>query len=293
MEKGHIRSDISVSLQKKGTSALNPRTEIKNINSFKFAKDALTYEIEQQLAYWEQHNNAKSDQVTVLRDIETKQTRVMRTKENAEDYRYIQEPDIPHISLHSLIKTLPAHTAMGGIFATEQWLQCEGIDPKDIRLFSADAQKTAFLKTITKTVNDISLVVKTLVNTCKDKDYTEQNAHLLSALFAFYTEKKFAPALLKTIVGKVLSDPSFDYLSFVAEKSAGNEDIAAIIAAICTERADIVAKIRAGDTKKIFFLVGECLKKCGGTSDGKIVKDMIEAKISTKKDPSSCGFIPP
>ena len=75
LEKGEFKSDVSVSLRKKGDTGLNPRTEIKNLNSFKFMVDALKEEIEKQLNYYTEHNEFRPDQTTVLWDADLKQTK--------------------------------------------------------------------------------------------------------------------------------------------------------------------------------------------------------------------------
>ncbi|MGB0881128.1 MAG: Asp-tRNA(Asn)/Glu-tRNA(Gln) amidotransferase GatCAB subunit B, partial [Polaribacter sp.] len=88
LEKGEFKSDVSVSLRKKHTYNLNPRTEIKNLNSFKFMVEALKEEVEKQLLYYIENTAFRPDQTTVLFDADLKQTKTMRTKEFEADYRF-------------------------------------------------------------------------------------------------------------------------------------------------------------------------------------------------------------
>lgn len=96
MEKGHLRCDANVSLRPVGTEKLYPKTEIKNINSFRAIERALTFEVERQTGLWED-GQAPKHQSTRGWDENTQTTVDQRTKEEAADYRYFPEPDIPPI----------------------------------------------------------------------------------------------------------------------------------------------------------------------------------------------------
>lgn len=92
MEEGSLRCDANVSIHKPGTP-FGTRVEIKNLNSFKAVRNAIDYEIERQISVIE--SGGKIIQSTVLWDADKKETRLMRTKEDAEDYRYFPDPDLP------------------------------------------------------------------------------------------------------------------------------------------------------------------------------------------------------
>lgn len=96
MEKGHLRCDANVSLKEKKSSSLNPKTEIKNLNSFKAIEHALSYEIKRQTLLWDK-NTPPHYQSTRGWDDNKGMTTELRTKEHAHDYRYFPEPDIPPI----------------------------------------------------------------------------------------------------------------------------------------------------------------------------------------------------
>ncbi len=97
MEEGSLRCDANVSLRAPGETALNPKTEIKNLNSFRHVERALAHEIERQTAVFE--SGGTPEQATRLWDEGTGATRVMRTKEDAPDYRYFPEPDLPPLAV--------------------------------------------------------------------------------------------------------------------------------------------------------------------------------------------------
>ncbi len=98
MEKGELRVDVNVSLRPVGTEAFGTRTEIKNLNSFKAVKDAINYEIARQTEVL--NKGEKVVQQTLLWDKEKNFTKPMRSKEDALDYRYFPEPDLPPLVLH-------------------------------------------------------------------------------------------------------------------------------------------------------------------------------------------------
>src|SRR4029077_12165196 len=92
MQEGSFRCDANVSVRRKGDSKLGTRTELKNINSFRFVERAINYEIERQIALIEQ--GGKVVQETRLYDPNKNETRPMRSKEEANDYRYFPDPDL-------------------------------------------------------------------------------------------------------------------------------------------------------------------------------------------------------
>ncbi len=95
MFKGMMRFDASISLREKGTEKLNPRSEIKNLNSFKALERALQYEEKRLRALWEETNGPMKGDITVGWQDDEGKTRMLRDKEGAMDYRYFPEPDIP------------------------------------------------------------------------------------------------------------------------------------------------------------------------------------------------------
>ncbi|MFH1443794.1 MAG: Asp-tRNA(Asn)/Glu-tRNA(Gln) amidotransferase subunit GatB [Candidatus Peregrinibacteria bacterium] len=95
MFKGMMRFDASISLKEKGTKKLNPRSEIKNLNSFKALEKALQYEEKRLRDLWEKDGGPMKNDITVGWLDEEEKTRMLRNKETADDYRYFPEPDLP------------------------------------------------------------------------------------------------------------------------------------------------------------------------------------------------------
>ncbi len=113
MFKGMMRFDASISLREKGTKKLNPRSEIKNLNSFKALERALQYEEKRLRNLWEENKGPLKGDITVGWMDDDGKTRLLREKETADDYRYFPEPDIPPLEFEpafiaDIARTLPA-----------------------------------------------------------------------------------------------------------------------------------------------------------------------------------------
>lgn len=112
MFKGMMRFDASISLREKGTEKLNPRSEIKNLNSFKALEKALKYEEKRLRKEWEEAGGPLQNDITVGWQDDEEKTRMLRDKESADDYRYFPEPDIPPLKftkedIENIRKELP------------------------------------------------------------------------------------------------------------------------------------------------------------------------------------------
>ncbi len=149
MEKGELRCDVNLSLRPKGTKPFGTKTEIKNLNSFKHAKQAMEYEQQRHLKTLEA--GGKIVQETRLWDVERGATRLMRTKEDAHDYRYFPEPDLPPLKVpaawveqvRALIPELPAQKRVR--------LQKDyALSDYDAKILSGDPAMSAFFETAAK-----------------------------------------------------------------------------------------------------------------------------------------------
>ena len=183
LEKGEFKSDVSVSLRKKHSYNLNPRTEIKNLNSFKFMVEALKEEIEKQLNYYIENREFRPEQTTVLWDADLKQTKTMRTKEFEADYRFISEPDLPLVNIKQVVENIEVDLSALP-FAVESILIKGGVLPQDAKFFTADSLRSKVFVTINNEINDASFVAKTLVNNIGADEY--ENIHNLAQLIEIF-----------------------------------------------------------------------------------------------------------
>ena len=276
LEKGEFKSDVSVSLRKIGDANLNPRAEIKNLNSFKFMQEAILDEVEKQLDYYVKNKSFRPDQTTVLFDADTKQTKVMRKKEYAADYRFTLDPDIPLVNIEKAVantfvdqNTLP--------FAIETILINSGIRPQDAKFFTSDSARSSLFLALNEKLDDPQFVAKTLLNTIKIEDYEplHENVEALDYLFTAYKSQKISVIILQEVLHTLIDNKSFDYKSFIEEKSISDYKLDKIIDLILHENQSITDEIKSGNLSKVNVLVGNTIRLTGKSVSGKVIKQKI------------------
>ena len=283
LEKGEFKSDVSVSLRKIGGVALNPRTEIKNLNSFKFMVEALTEEIEKQLNYFATHKEFRPEQTTVLWDADLKQTKTMRTKEFEADYRFISEPDLPFVSIKNIVESTKID-ASALPYAVETVLIKGGVLPQDAKFFTADAIRSKTFMTINNVIQDASFVAKTLVNNLDADGY--QNIHNVAdliAIFQLFKADKITSVLVQNAITSYLKEPTFDYKKYFDENAISEDKITAAIATVVLENEEISNDIKKGNQGKAGILVGKVIAIIGKGASGKVIREGILKAISEKE----------
>ena len=282
LEKGEFKSDVSVSLRKIGEVVLNPRTEIKNLNSFKFMVEALMEEIEKQLNYFTTHKEFRPEQTTVLWDADLKQTKTMRTKEFEADYRFISEPDLPFVSIKDIVESINIDTSALP-YAVETVLIKGGVLPQDAKFFTADAIRSKIFMTINNVIQDASFVAKTLVNNMDADGY--QNIHNVAdliAIFQLFKADKITSVLVQNAITSYLKEPTFDYKKYFDENTISQDKITAAIATVIFENEAISNDIKKGNQGKAGILVGKVIAIIGKGASGKVIREGVLKAISEK-----------
>lgn len=275
LEKGEFKSDVSVSLRKKDSGDLNPRTEIKNLNSFKFMVEALKEEVEKQFNYFIENKEFRPDQTTVLWDADLKQTKTMRKKEFEADYRFISEPDLPFVNIKAEIEAIKVDTAALP-FAVESILINGGVLPQDAKFFTADALRSRTFVSLNNSINDPSFVAKTLSNNIKAEDYDKiHNIEHLITIFVLFKAEKITAVLVQNAIAGYLKDQNFDYNKYFEENTISEEKIHEVIAKVIAENEAVAAAIAAGDQGKAGILVGKILGIIGKGANGKVIRQII------------------
>nr|WP_315214248.1 bifunctional amidotransferase subunit GatB/aspartate--tRNA ligase AspS [uncultured Flavobacterium sp.] len=279
LEKGEFKSDVSVSLRKKHSYELNPRTEIKNLNSFKFMVEALKEEVEKQFNYFIEHKEFRPDQTTVLWDADLKQTKVMRKKEFEADYRFISEPDLPFVNIKAEIEAIKVDTSALP-YAVESILINGGVLPQDAKFFTADKLRSQTFVEINNEIKDPSFVAKTLANNIKAEDYSEIHsiAHLTD-IFKLFKAEKITAVLVQNAITGYLKDRTFDYNKYFEENTISEDKIQEVIATVLSENEAVANDIKAGDQGKAGILVGKVLGVIGKGANGKVIRQIILDKL--------------
>jgi aspartyl-tRNA(Asn)/glutamyl-tRNA(Gln) amidotransferase subunit B len=275
LEKGTMRFDVNVSVRPKGSNELRTRTELKNMNSFNFAAQGIRKEVERQIAIYE--SGGTVEQETLHFDPVHEDSPPLRSKEEAQDYRYFPEPDLvpvhppaelverlrteigelPSARIRRIARTLSFYDAdvlvTGGLDRLWSKVVDEGVDPKE----TANVLANAF------------------VATGVDPEHVSpaELAKLVAARSELQREA-FDEAL--THVG----DDGFAAEPYLAQKTVS--DISAldpVIEEIVAANAGEVAAYRGGKEGLLGFFVGQVMKATGGKADPRVVNERLREKL--------------
>jgi aspartyl-tRNA synthetase len=283
LEKGQFKSDVSVSLRVIGSEKLNPRAEIKNLNSFKFMHEAIVEEVRKQLAYYKKNKEFRPNQITVLFDSDLKQTKTMRQKEYDADYRYIAEPDIPYVDISKTIEEIEIdHKLLP--FNIEKQLIEGGVRPQDAKFFTSDINRVRIIVEINNQINDPLFTAKTLTNNLNSDDYdriirTEPFIEIIKQ----YKEEKLSVELMRKAFSELILDPEFDYIAFVEKNTISDRELSEIVLITIKENRAIADDIVSGNTNKAGILVGKVLSRTGKSVPGKLIREKILSTLGEIK----------
>ncbi|MGJ8745692.1 bifunctional amidotransferase subunit GatB/aspartate--tRNA ligase AspS [Polaribacter sp.] len=283
LEKGEFKSDVSVSLRKKHTYDLNPRTEIKNLNSFKFMVDALKEEIEKQLNYYVENKAFRPDQTTVLWDADLKQTKTMRKKEFEADYRFISEPDLPFVNIKKVVESIDVDISSLP-FAVESILINGGVLPQDAKFFTADSLRSAVFVAINNKINDPSFVAKTLVNNLGADEYANiHNVDQLTEIFQLFKDDKITSVLVQNGITSYLKDRNFNYNKYFEDNTISEDKIKDAVKKVIAENEAIANDIKTGNQGKAGILVGKVIGIIGKGASGKVIRTEILSQVQSSE----------
>ncbi len=286
MDEGSFRADTNISVRLKNSSILGTRCELKNINSFKFIKDAIEYEAERQIEQLEAGN--KITQETRLWDTKDQQTYAMRSKEEAADYRYFQDPDLPilHIDqewIASTQKNMPELPEQ----KIARWC-AQGLSEYEATILIEDKELGHFYDkayAITPSKLIINWVLRELVTVLKDHKATplstsnkitpEKLASLVSLIDKNTINNRTAQELFVEIAEK-----DGYPLNMVKERGLEQMDnsaeLEALIHSILSAHQSTVEQYKAGKTQLFGFFVGQVMAKTQGKANPKTTSELLK-----------------
>jgi aspartyl-tRNA(Asn)/glutamyl-tRNA(Gln) amidotransferase subunit B len=288
LEEGSFRCDANVSLRPVGTTKFGTRCEIKNINSFRFVQRAIDAEIARQTAILDA--GGKITQETRSFDPDTSQTKTLRSKEDAHDYRYFPEPDLPPLELDSsfvrqqqaALPELPA--AMRRRFVEELKLPPAAAltltgHPGYARFFAAASAGADPIKVANWVVNEVLRGAKSHGLEATFSVTPAQVKELLALVDAGEISGKQAKEVYAAIEGTERSPRAVvdeRGLRVVSDEGA----LAAACERVLAAHPDQVASIRAGKKGVLGFLVGQVMKETKGSANPKLVNALLEKLTS-------------
>lgn len=288
MEEGSMRADVNLSLRRPG-EALGTRCEIKNVNSIKAVQMAIDYEAQRQLEILESGGSIKQE--TRLWDPVKGETRSMRSKEEAHDYRYFPDPDllplvIENAWIESIKQTLPELPDQ----KKHRFMKEFGLSTYDSSVLIAERSRAAFYETVAAG-RDPKLAANWVINELlgglnKDGKTLEESpitAAQLGGLIALISDNTISGKIAKDVFAEMMASGK-DAAAIVEEKGLKQvTDIGAIekiVDEVIAENPDNVAAFKGGKDKLFGFFVGQVLKKSQGKANPDIVNDLLKKKLS-------------
>lgn len=289
MEEGSMRCDINVSIRPEGSTELGTRVEMKNVNTFSGAVRAIDYEIARQIDVVE---SGKTVQQETRRwdDVKMRNT-VMRTKEDAEDYRYFPDPDLIAVEIsdewmnkiRSEIPELP-------LSRYERYIQEYGMKPTEAQQVVDSFAKASLLDdTVAAGVQPkaavnwiLSDISKYLNDTGKNLEDTKLNADKLTAMINLIEKGTISGnAGKKVLIELFESDEDISsIIDRLGLRQVSDEGaIAKIVDEVLSKNEKSVTDYKKGKKNVIGFLVGQCMKASKGQGNPKIINKLLSEKL--------------
>ena len=289
MEKGQLRCDANVSVRLRGAPKFGTKAEVKNLNSFRFLKMALEYEIERQVELLE--SGGQVAQETRLYNVDTGKTVSMRSKEHAHDYRYFPEPDLVPLRvsehwLHEVKSRLPELPAD----RRERFVQSYGLREYDAQVLTLTRDLSDYFERAVAVSGDGRLtanwVVGDLMGLLKAaaKEITESSvsAERLGELVTLINKGELSGKLAKEILPKMFE--SGESASVIMEREGLKQisDAGALdklVDEAIAANPKQVEQYKAGKTALLGFLVGQVMKASRGQANPAAVNEALKRKL--------------
>ena len=293
LQEGSFRCDANVSVHQPGT-ALGTRCEIKNVNSFRFVEKAIDYEIERQIRALE--NGERIVQETRLYDAAANKTRTMRSKEDAEDYRYFPDPDLPPIrispaefeALRAALPELPEARRT-------RYLDALGLTPYDADKLTEDRTTSDYFEAVLAAAPGQAKLVANWINgelaaalneAQTDITASRITATDLAALLARIIDGSISGKIAKDVfaamwAGEGSADAIIDArgLRQISDSAA----IGKMLDEVLAQFPEQVGKYRAGDAKLFQFLIGQAMKATRGQANPAQVNALLRERLDANR----------
>jgi len=305
MEKGTMRCEPNISVRKPGETILPKyKVEVKNINSFKFAEAAINYEVARQTEILKEGGTPK--QVTMGWDEKNSFTVEQRSKEEANDYRYFPDPDLPVLQftkeylddLRNKMPELPAQKRQR--FISEFGLPTADVENlinwKELANYFEEVvseidewieqesglDRNSLIKQAANwSLQDFSAMLNSKAINPQDSTVTPEN---LAELIKLIQQGKISGSAAKTIF-KVMFEKGGEPLSIVSdlglEQTSNTAEISAAIDRVISINEKAVADYKAGEQKSFGFLVGQTMKELKGKGNPQVINDILRKKLSS------------
>jgi aspartyl-tRNA(Asn)/glutamyl-tRNA(Gln) amidotransferase subunit B len=289
MDEGSLRCDANVSVRRKGVTTLGTKTEVKNVNSFRYLEKAIEFEIGRHIDVLE--HGGRIVQETRLFDAAQGKTYSMRSKEEAHDYRYFPEPDLPPLLVteerrQALAQALPELPDQ----RRRRFIDQYALPAYDAALLTQTRGVADYFEGTAKHSGNpkaaSNWVMGEVLRNMKERAIEIESVPItpaaLAGLIAIVEKGTISSTVAKDVFAKMYDSGraaadivAADGLAQISDSSS----LEPIVRRIVDAHGDIVAEIRAGKDRKFQFLVGQVMKETKGKGDPKLVTDLMRAAI--------------
>ncbi len=290
MEEGSMRCDVNVSVRPRGFEKLGVKTEIKNLNSFRFVEKAIAFEVRRQIEILEA--GGKIEQETHLWDPVREETRPMRSKEYANDYRYFPEPDLPPLRIPPGLAE-KVRNAMPELPAERQarYIRDFGLTPYEAGVLVAECEVADYFEAMLPPLKNrkaaanwvMTAVLRAVHESGKPLAEAAPKPAEAGALLRMVEEQRISLNGANTAFAAMCKSGR-GAAETVAELGLAQVSDEATIAAACDRVVAAaparVAEYRAGRDQLFGFFVGQVMKAMGGKANPKVVNEILKHKLA-------------
>ena len=289
MEEGSLRCDANISIRPIGNTSLGVKTEIKNMNSFKAIERALDHEIERQIKL--KNSGIPIEHGTMLWDDNTRQTYLMRSKEDSDDYRYFPDPDLLPLELIDKdIGRMRSNLPPLPLERKRKYEETYSFNKDESRLFMINPAYADYFDKVLKDYNNPRVLANWFFNELLSYiDSNIKRLHIKPADMAEFL-KRIDCGEISRKIGKSILKKSFDSnlgLIEILEKEGLKQitdpkEIEEIIDSILRQNEPQVEEYMKGKTKVFGYLIGETMKAARGKANPALVNDILKKKLNKK-----------
>ncbi len=285
MQEGSLRADVNVSVRKIGDKKLGTRCEIKNVNSIKFMQMAIEYEAKRQVELLD--NGKNIEQETRLFDTKKNETRSMRSKEDAHDYRYFPDPDLLPLTLEEkmiddLKKSLPELPDK----KKERFINEYGLSPYEANVLVSEKEISDFYEEVAKLsdkklaatwmMGDLFAMLNNKGLNISNSPITAKNfAELIQSIKSGEISGRIAKEVFEIMVQSG-DNPKKIIESKGMKQQSDPKELEKMINEILTKNKDKVDQYKAGKEKLFGFFVGEVMKLSGGKANPQLTNEVLK-----------------
>ena len=288
MQEGSLRADVNVSVRVKGVDKLGTRCEIKNVNSIKFMQMAINFEANRQVDLIEEGKSI--DQETRLFDTKKNETRSMRSKEDAHDYRYFPDPDLLPLEVtDEFVEKIKSEIPELPDEKKKRFIEKFKLSSYEATILVSDIETSKYFEEVIEN-SDIKLATNWITGELfavlneKNLEISESpvSAKNLSKLINLIKDGTISGKIAKSIF-ELMMDGDKNPQKIVEEKGLKQESdpkaLEALIDRVIVDNPDKVKEYKSGKEKLFGFFVGQAMKASNGKANPQLVNDILKKKL--------------